>query len=107
MLGWLRIDAARASCSNRCKRSGFVEKIAGSTFSATPRPSRTSRAEYTSPIAPRPIIETISYGPTREPAARGMTEGIGLFRRSDATPHVVGDVLQEGHMILRLLLIGR
>ena len=36
-----------------------------------------------------------------------MTERIGLLRRSDATPRFVGEVLQEGHMVLRLPLIGR
>jgi hypothetical protein len=31
-----------------------------------------------------------------------MTEGFGLLRRSDAAPHFVSEVLQEGHMVLRL-----
>src|SRR5262245_19847318 len=35
---------------------------------ATSRPRRVSRARYTSPIAPLPIGDTISYGPRRVPA---------------------------------------
>src|SRR4030095_17086184 len=37
---------------------------------ATSRPSRGSRARYTSPIPPAPRAETISYGPRRAPGMR-------------------------------------
>ena len=42
--GWFRTPAARASASKRFKRSGSVEKLAGSTLTATSRPKRGSFA---------------------------------------------------------------
>src|SRR5205085_4526595 len=68
MLGWLRDDAARASRSKRFSRSGSDASPAGSTLIATSRPSRGSRARYTSPIPPTPSGESTSYGPRRAPA---------------------------------------
>ena len=44
MFGWFRTPAARASASNRRSRSASVEKLAGSTLTATSRPRRGSFA---------------------------------------------------------------
>ena len=44
MFGWFKAEAARASCSKRFSLSASVESSAGSTFTATSRPSRLSRA---------------------------------------------------------------
>src|SRR5262245_57548340 len=71
MLGWLSAAAARASCSNRRRRSTSAEPAVGSTLIATSRPRRGSRARYTSPIPPAPIADTISYGPRRAPGCSG------------------------------------
>lgn len=54
MFGWLSAAAARASCSKRATRMGSVATAAGNTFTATSRPSRVSRARYTSPMPPAP-----------------------------------------------------
>ncbi len=50
--------------------AGVEDESAGSTLIATSRFSRSSRARYTSPMPPAPTEETISYGPSREPALR-------------------------------------
>ena len=60
--GWItavggNADAARASRRNRA-RSPL--RSARKTFTATTRPSRRSRARYTSPIPPAPSGATIS-----------------------------------------------
>jgi len=39
---------------------------------ATSRPSRVSRARYTSPMPPAPAGERISYGPSLLPVAKGI-----------------------------------
>lgn len=44
ILGWLSAEAARASRSKRCRRSSSSVNCAGSSFSATRRPSRVSCA---------------------------------------------------------------
>ena len=58
---------------------------AGRTLTATSRPSRVSRARYTSPIPPAPTRSRISYGPNRTSADRDMAELRG-FRQNDAPP---------------------
>src|SRR5262249_30907013 len=68
MFGWFKTPAARASCSNRRRRSASAEREVGRTLIATSRPSRVSRARYTSPMPPVPRGETTSYGPRRLPA---------------------------------------
>jgi hypothetical protein len=52
MCGWLTLAAARASRQNRDRvvSSGRPAII----FRATSRPSRSSRAKYTTPMPPRP-----------------------------------------------------
>ncbi len=44
----------------------------GSTLIATSRPSRVSRARYTSPIPPAPASDNISYGPSLAPAVSAI-----------------------------------
>src|SRR5262245_19303786 len=61
---------ALASRSKRCRLSGDEASRAGSTLTATSRPSRVSRARYTSPMPPAPSGWRISYGPRREPGER-------------------------------------
>src|SRR5689334_21866426 len=72
MFGWFNGEEARASCSNRARRSRLSANSAGRTFTATSRPSRVSRARYTSPMPPAPIGATISYGPSFVPVASVM-----------------------------------
>src|ERR1700688_1861652 len=72
ILGWLRAEADRASCSKRSSRSLSSENIAGRILIATERSRRVSRARYTSPIPPAPRGDSISYGPSLVPGARGM-----------------------------------
>ena len=48
----------------------------GRIFSATSRPSRVSRARYTSPMPPTPIWAWTSYGPRRVPGERLIVEAI-------------------------------
>src|SRR5450432_1386744 len=67
MCGWLRLETARASRSRRWRSSECPANSDGSTFMATLRFRRVSRALYTSPIPPAPIGARISYGPSRIP----------------------------------------
>src|SRR6516225_2443292 len=67
MLDWFSDASVFASCSKRATRIASFENDAGSTFSATSRPSAGSRARYTSPMPPEPIGSTISYDPNRVP----------------------------------------
>src|SRR5262245_12922307 len=81
MCGW-QIDAsARASRSNRARRSGFVIHASGRTLIATSRPSAASRARYTSPMPPAPSGATISYTPSFVPAVSGMRGALFLGGR--------------------------
>src|SRR5437868_5164023 len=75
MLGWLRAEAARASCSKRLRRAASPANSSGRTLIATERPSRVSRARKTSPMLPAPMRAVISYGPNFVPGATGI-EGI-------------------------------
>src|SRR5262245_8831549 len=77
MFGWSREARTWASRLNRDRRSASRANSAGRIFSATSLFSFVSRARYTSPIPPDPRAERISYGPSREPHARGMN----LFHR--------------------------
>src|SRR5208282_1293201 len=61
--------AARASCSKRRSRSESAERKDGKTLIATSRPSRESRARYTSPIPPEPSSDLTSYSPSFVPGA--------------------------------------
>jgi hypothetical protein len=54
MCGWLRLETVLASASNRARASTFAERSGDSTFTATSRPRRVSRARYTSPMPPVP-----------------------------------------------------
>ena len=55
MPGWSRAASALASRWKRSIRSASAVTSAGSTLSATSRPSLVSVARYTSPIPPAPI----------------------------------------------------
>jgi hypothetical protein len=59
MFGWLREATARASRRNRSSRSGLDSIPAGSTLSATSRPSFVSVARQTSPMPPAPRAAVI------------------------------------------------
>src|SRR2546425_2924332 len=72
MFGWFSAAAARASFSNRPRRSASPEKAAGRILMATSRPRRGSRARYTSPMPPVPTSDTISYGPSLAPAEKAI-----------------------------------
>ena len=74
MCGCSSAEAARASCTNRARRTGSATSAAGSTLMATSRSRRASRARYTSPIPPTPIVSTISYGPSLRPATDGASQ---------------------------------
>src|SRR5579864_692199 len=67
MLGWFSAAMARASRSNRSVN------CCAETLIATSRPSRVSRARYTSPMPPAPMSARISYGPSLVPAGRDMS----------------------------------
>src|SRR5208337_3063393 len=67
MWGWLKAEIALASRSKRALRSGSEERCEGRTLMATFRPSRVSRARYTSPMPPAPNGDWISYGPSFVP----------------------------------------
>src|SRR5262245_36835398 len=71
MFGWESDANSRASRSNRASRSGSVANSWGSILIATSRPSRESRARYTSPIPPAPSGATISYAPSLAPEVSG------------------------------------
>ena len=79
---WMREDAmARASRSNRARALGSPATSPGSTFSATARSRRVSRALYTSPMPPDPRGARISYGPRRAPRMRAKLCGLYARRR--------------------------
>src|ERR1700693_3888692 len=109
MLEWFSDEIARASRSKRCFASGLSDRCCGRTLIATVRSSRVSRARYTSPIPPAPIAETISYGPSREPAFRDtLAEIIGRscpYPRSDRVPSVYlrGEGVADGKATNSLL----
>jgi hypothetical protein len=67
MCGWLSAETILASVSKRALASGFTERSGDSTLIATSRPSRVSRARYTSPMPPAPSSATIEYGPSCVP----------------------------------------
>src|SRR5262245_10729965 len=69
---WLRVARRWASLRKRARRSALFATSAGSTLIATSRPSRVSRARYTSPIPPAPRGPRTSHGPRRVPRARDM-----------------------------------
>src|SRR5262245_22238251 len=87
MWGWESWEIVFASRSKRCRTSGDSERWDGRTLTATARSSRVSRARYTSPIPPAPIAETISYGPSFEPAASVMSGGILRFFAESGPVH--------------------
>src|SRR5262245_66596078 len=70
MLGWFSAASVRASRWNRAVRSASRANTSGRILIATSRPSRLSRARYTSPIPPAPREAVISYEPNRVPAGR-------------------------------------
>src|ERR1700726_1205872 len=75
MLGWFSAATARTS---RSKRS---VNCAAETLMATSRPTRGSRARYTSPMPPAPSRPRTSYGPSFVPFARGISGQI-LLRKA-------------------------
>src|SRR5438105_2456992 len=74
MFGCVSCEIALASRANRIRKSALSASSAGSTFTATARLRRVSRARKTCPIPPAPIGATISYGPRRLPGATDMDQ---------------------------------
>ena len=68
---------------------------------ATDRPRRVSEARYTSPIPPVPMEPTISYGPSRAPAARDM-----VFQSPELTNRwkIKSQFIRPGHDLDDLLV---
>src|SRR5215470_7687223 len=97
MFGCESAATARASCSNRRTRSASPANRSGRTLTATSRPSRVSRARYTSPIPPAPRGDTISYGPRRVPASRVM--GSGSLARGRRRAGRTGDPEPGDHLL--------
>src|ERR1039457_7053101 len=62
--------AARDSATNRRRNSSSWVHSGAITFSAIHRPSRSSRARYTTAIPPAPIRDSIRYPATSTPARR-------------------------------------
>src|SRR5262245_23644655 len=65
MFGWLRRAADWASRWNRLRSSSSEPMAADMVLMATSRLRMPSWARYTSPMAPWPILPTISYLPRR------------------------------------------
>src|SRR5580704_17601049 len=96
----------------RASRSKRSEKASLDSFMATIRSRRVSRALYTSPMPPAPIGFRISYGPRRDPEARGIdlefyfkseTEQIGrpirrVTCRRDPKPAISVDIQFVGQV---------
>src|SRR5208337_3116853 len=98
MFGWFNAAAARASCSNRRRRSESVERKDGKTLIATSRPSRESRARYTSPIPPEPSSDFTSYSPNFVPGVIVTRSGEGskkLERASSLEANSVSTSLRK------------
>src|SRR6202167_3541165 len=72
MCGWLRLETARASRSNRWRTSGVSAKPCVRILMATVRSRRVSRARYTSPMPPAPRSDSIWYGPSFVPEVRAI-----------------------------------
>src|SRR5438270_8524234 len=87
---------ALASRSNRIFSFASFANSDGRILTATVRPRRVSRAEYTSPIPPAPSGAMISYGPRRAPGA-SFTERLRIHR---------GRVLPERRQNGRLCPVG-
>src|SRR5579864_2084400 len=67
IFGWLSAEAARASCSNLCRRSGSDADDEARTLMATRRLRLLCVARYTSPMPPAPSGDWISYEPSLAP----------------------------------------
>src|SRR6266481_2748932 len=103
ILGWLRAEAERASCSKRSSRSVFAEHVGGRILIATLRPSCISRARYTSPMPPAPSGSTISYGPSFVPEVRAIPKAI-IFSSNGLA---VGPTMPDGLSASREYCGGR
>src|ERR1700761_8883910 len=99
MFGWFSAATERASCSKRLRRSPSLGNVAGRILMATSRPSRASRALYTSPMPPAPTSDTISYGPSFVPAGRAKVRGLynGVVQRTGLSYFVLMIAKAEGH----------
>ena len=69
MCGWSTAATARASRTNRLRTASSP----ASTFSATTRPRRSSRAWYTAAIPPTPTSRSSRYPATREPGVSPLS----------------------------------
>ena len=70
MCGSSTAAAARDSRMNRCRNASSAASAGDRIFSATRRPSRSSRARNTTAIPPAPICSSITYPAIREPGVK-------------------------------------
>src|SRR5207248_7155916 len=89
MLACESCEMVRASRSKRSFRLGLETKCPERTLMATSRPSRVSRARYTSPMPPAPSCPVTSYGPNLVPAViMSLRAGDAGLRRAEGSLHV-------------------
>ena len=89
MCGSSTAAAARDSRRNRPRNSASAASAGARTFSATGRPSRSSRARNTTAIPPSPTCSSRRYPATREPAVTPAGKPLASPRTSPPTepPH--------------------
>src|SRR5512136_1007853 len=84
MFGWFSEEADWASFSKRRSRPASEERDSGRTFTATSRPSRVSRARYTSPIPPAPTGARIRKWPSVVPIIVVLISGLRRLTAGEA-----------------------
>ena len=75
MFGWFSDASTRASRAKRARRSASSANSGDRTFTATSRFSSVSRARYTCPMPPAPIILPITRVLSRRPVSTVSVEG--------------------------------
>src|SRR5271163_1324935 len=76
----------------RASRSKRSEKASLESLMATTRSRRVSRALHTSPMPPAPIGFRISYGPRRDPDARGIDLEFYFKLKAEPIGRPLGDL---------------
>ena len=72
MLGWFSEASVRASAIEAGQPLGVARERLGKDFDRDVAPSFMSRARYTSPIPPAPMLSRMSNEPSRVPADKDM-----------------------------------
>src|SRR4026208_1748530 len=103
MCGCFSLAMVSASRWKRSRNSAFNARCSGSTLMATSRPSRVSRALYTSPIPPAPSGASISKCPIFIPAERLIALSISPRLASYHSPYATRYLLLHRHFLLQLL----